>query len=61
VLAALWTQSAGVHGSPLCSVWLGNPACSDQWFSLALFALGLACLAQYAGLSQKTIFANNFS
>jgi hypothetical protein len=48
VLAALWTQGVGVHSSPLCSVGFGNPACSDQWLSLALFALGLACLAQYA-------------
>jgi hypothetical protein len=47
VLALLWTQGLGVHGSPVCSIGLLEPSCVDQWFALALIAGATACLARY--------------
>jgi hypothetical protein len=44
VLAGLGAQSVSVHGSPSGAVWLGNATYTDQWLTLAVLALALACL-----------------
>ena len=47
VLAVLGSQSLWWHNTPLAALWLGNPRYIDQWFTLAVLALGLASLARY--------------
>lgn len=47
VLAVLGTQSLWFHGTPVSALWFGQPLYTDQWFTLAVLALGLASLAQY--------------
>src|SRR5207247_3882766 len=51
VLAVLGSQSLWWHNTPVAALWLGSPRYIDQWFTLAVLALGLASLARYA--SQK--------
>src|SRR5215471_854063 len=51
VLAVLGSQSLWWHNTPVAALWLGNPRYTDQWFTLAVLALGLASLARYG--SQK--------
>ena len=51
-LAVLGSQSLWWHNTPVAALWLGNPGYIDQWFTLAVLALGLASLARYA--SQKS-------
>jgi hypothetical protein len=48
VLAVLGSQSLWWHNTPVAALWLGNPRYTDQWFTLAVLALGLASLARYA-------------
>src|SRR5215471_9387557 len=48
VLSALGSQSLWWHNTPVTALWLGNPRYTDQWFTLAILALGLASLARYA-------------
>jgi hypothetical protein len=50
-LAVLGSQSLWWHNTPVAALWLGNPRYIDQWFTLAVLALGLTSLARYA--SQK--------
>ena len=47
VLAMLGIQSLWWHGTPVAALWFGRPGYTDQWFILAVLALGLASLAQY--------------
>jgi hypothetical protein len=51
-LAVLGSQSLWWHSTPVAALWLGNPRYIDQWFTLAVLALGLTSLARYA--SQKS-------
>ena len=51
VLAVLGSQSLWWHNTPVAALWPGNPRYTDQWFTLAVLALGLASLARYG--SQK--------
>src|SRR5215217_2540423 len=46
VLAVLGSQSLWWHNTPVAALWLGNPTYTDQWFTLAVLALGLASLAR---------------
>jgi hypothetical protein len=50
-LAVLGSQSLWWHNTPVAALWLGNPRYIDQWFTLAVLALGLTSLARY--VSQK--------
>jgi len=47
VLAVLGSQSLWWHNTPVAALWLGNPRYTDQWFTLAVLALGLASVARY--------------
>src|SRR5262249_25298254 len=46
VLAVLGGQSLWWYNTPVAALWLGNPRYTDQWFTLAVLALGLAGLAR---------------
>jgi hypothetical protein len=50
-LAILASQSLWWHNTPVAALWLDDPRYIDQWFILAVLALGLTSLARYA--SQK--------
>jgi len=53
VLAGLGSQSVWFHGTPVSALWFGQPMYMDQWFTLALLALGLASLAQYVSQAPR--------